>query len=59
MDETEKLIIKAIDEHRDEIIEFARDIYSHAELGYKEFRTAEKIIENMRVSGCALRTGLR
>ena len=36
MDQTEKLIIDIIDQHRDEIIEFARDIYTHAELGYKE-----------------------
>ena len=37
MDQTEKLILEAIDQHRDEIIEFARDIYDHGELGYKEF----------------------
>lgn len=41
MDQTEKLILEAIDQHRDEIIEFARDIYDHGELGYKEFNTAE------------------
>ena len=29
MDQTEKLILEAIDRHRDEIIEFARDIYDH------------------------------
>ena len=40
MDQTEKLILEAIDHHRDEIIEFARDIYDHGELGYKEFNTA-------------------
>ena len=44
MDQTEKLILEAIDQHRDEIIEFARDIYDHGELGYKEFNTAEKFI---------------
>lgn len=58
MDETEKLIIKAIDEHRAEIIEFARDIYSHAELGYKEFRTSEKFIEKMRGLGLRVEDGL-
>ena len=46
MDQTEKLILEAIDQHRDEIIEFARDIYDHGELGYKEFNTAEKFINN-------------
>ena len=48
MDQTEKLILEAIDQHRDEIIEFARDIYDHGELGYKEFNTAEKFIKKMR-----------
>ena len=48
MDQTEKLILEAIDQHRDEIIEFARDIYDHGELGYKEFNTAEKFIKKMK-----------
>lgn len=42
MDKIEQKIIKIIDEHKDEIIAFGRDIYTHAELGYKEFRTSEK-----------------
>lgn len=42
LDETEQKIINIIDSHRDQIIDFAKDIYTHAELGYKEFRTAEK-----------------
>ena len=42
MDKTEQKIIEIIEGKRDEIIEFARDIYDHAELGYKEFRTAGK-----------------
>ena len=41
MDETEKQIIGIIDSRRQEIINFANDIYRHAELGYKEFRTSE------------------
>lgn len=48
MDEIEKLIIKTIDDHREEILEFANDIYTHAELGYKEFRTSEKFKEKMK-----------
>ena len=51
MDQTEKLILEAIDQHRDEIIEFARDIYDHGELGYKEFNTAEKFIKKMKELG--------
>ena len=42
MDAIEKKIIEIIDSHKDELIDFARDVYDHAELGYKEFRTAEK-----------------
>ncbi len=42
LDDTEKKIIELIEKNRKEIIEFARDIYTHGELGYKEFRTAEK-----------------
>ncbi|MCR5291111.1 MAG: amidohydrolase [Treponema sp.] len=45
MDEIERLIIQRIDEHRQEIINFADDIYKHAELGYKEFRTTGKFKE--------------
>ncbi len=51
MDQTEKLILEAIDQHRDEIIEFARDIYDHGELGYKEFNTSEKFIKKMKELG--------
>lgn len=42
MDKIEKRIIKLIDDNRDTIIQFGNDIYCHAELGYKEFRTSEK-----------------
>lgn len=42
MDQIEQKIIRIIDEKKDEIIAFGRDIYTHAELGYKEFRTSEK-----------------
>lgn len=61
-DETEKRILDVIDKNRDEIISFARDIYTHAELGYKEHKTAEKFagfmkrlglntVENLAVTG--------
>ena len=48
LDETEQKIINIIDAHRDQIIDFAKDIYTHAELGYKEFRTAEKFANVMK-----------
>lgn len=45
LDSIEKRIISIIESHRNEIIEFGRDIYTHAELGYKEFRTASKFLD--------------
>lgn len=42
MDDIEKKIVKAIDENRELILNFANDIYDHAELGYKEFRTSAR-----------------
>lgn len=51
IDETEKRILDVIDQHREEIIEFAKDIYTHAELGYKEHRTAEKFAQFMKKLG--------
>ncbi len=45
MDNIEKKILEIIDSKRDEIISFADDIYTHGELGYKEFRTAGKVKE--------------
>ena len=53
MDQTEALIIETIDRHREEILEFARDIYSHAELGYKEFRDFREVCEKNGTTGTA------
>lgn len=58
MDAVEYKIIEIIDEHRDEIIEFARDIYSHAELGYKEFNTSKKFVEFAKKLGLEVQEGL-
>ena len=33
MDQIEKKIVRLVDEHRDEIVAFGRDIYTHAALG--------------------------
>jgi amidohydrolase len=48
MDATEKKIVEIIDSHRGEILDIANDIYNHAELGYKEFRTSEKFKKFMK-----------
>lgn len=58
MDAIEAKIIKTIDEHREEIIDFARDIYTHAELGYKEFNTARKFADFTKKLGLNVQEGL-
>ena len=51
MDRMEQKILERIDQNREKIIAFARDIYDHAELGYKEYRTAGKFVEALRDTG--------
>lgn len=58
MNEIERRIIKRIDDNRDIILEFANDIYNHAELGYKEVRTAEKFANFMRKLQLPIQEGL-
>lgn len=41
MDAIEQRIINIIDSNREKIIDFGRDIFLNAELGYKEFRTSK------------------
>lgn len=48
MDQVEKKIIEIIDAHREEILAFGRDVFSHGELGYKEFDTAGKFTEKLK-----------
>lgn len=58
LDATEKRIIDIIEKNRKEILEFARDIYAHGELGYKEFRTAEKFNSFMKGLQLTVQEGL-
>ncbi len=51
MDRIEEKIISIIDSHADEIKEFGRDIWTHAELGYREKRTSEKAAAMLRKYG--------
>lgn len=51
MDSIERKIIQSIEEHREEIIATGRDIFAHAELGYKEFRTSEIFRRHMEKFG--------
>ncbi|MGI6005284.1 MAG: hypothetical protein ACOX88_07740 [Christensenellales bacterium] len=58
MDSIEKKIIDLIDSNREAVIDFARDIYANAELGYKEHRTAEKFAAFLRDLHLEVREGL-
>ncbi len=58
MDRLEQKIIQLIDEHREEIIEVGRDIFAHAELGYKEFCTSQLFCDHMKKFGLETETGL-
>lgn len=58
MDRIEQKIIQNIDRNRSKIIEFARDIYGHPELGFKEHRTAEKVKEILESTCGKTETGL-
>ena len=58
MNDVEKQIVQTIDAHREEILEFANDIYNHAELGYKEFRTSQKFVEFMEKLSLPVTKGL-
>lgn len=48
MDQTERRIVELVEENRNTILEFGRDIFAHAELGYKEFRTSGKFKEILK-----------
>ena len=64
MNHIEGKIIHTIDEHRDEIIAFAKDIQSHPEPGFYEERTAAHVAAflrglGLRVHGVLASTGVR
>ena len=58
MDRIEQRICEIIDSRAEEIKAFGRDIWCHAELGYKEFRTSKKFEEQARALGLETETGL-
>lgn len=51
MDSIEELILRRIDENRETIIEFARDIYQHPEPGFYEKRTASMVRQQFQKLG--------
>lgn len=58
MTETEKRIVNIIDSHREEIINFARDIELHPEPGFFEERTAAATAAVLRELGLHVQTDL-
>lgn len=57
MDQYEQKIIDIIDSHAQEIKAFGHDIWTHAELGYKEFRTSGKFAQHLESLGIRPETG--
>ncbi len=51
LDRIEQKICDILEAKKDEIIAFGNDIWNHAELGYKEVRTAGKFVEEMKKLG--------
>lgn len=50
-EELKKRACQAIDENREEIIELAKEIWSEPELGYKEYKTTEKVVNKLEELG--------
>ncbi len=57
MDRIEQKICEIIDSKKDEIIAFGRDVFCHAELGFKEKRTSGRFVEAMEKLGMKPETG--
>ena len=57
-DELKRAAIAEIDRTQTELFEFGDDIFEHAELGFKEHRTAAKVAEQFRDLGLEYRDGL-
>lgn len=58
MDKIEERILEIIDKNRDTIIEFATDIAKNPELGYKEKRTSEKVLQILKKNSDIIETNL-
>lgn len=57
-EELKRAVCAEIDRASAEIFEFGDDIFDHAELGFKEERTAQKVAERFRDLGLEYRAGL-
>ena len=54
----ERKIIACIDKYRQEMINFAEDIYRHPESGFCEFRTASKVKRFLEKLGLDVQEGM-
>ena len=57
-DELKRAAVAEIDRARGELVEFGDDIFHHAELGFKEHRTAQRVAERFRDLELEYREGL-
>lgn len=57
-DRIEERIIRLIDEQKEALFAFAEDIYRHPEPGFEEYRTAAKVADFLRKTGCKVSEGL-
>ncbi|GAA0177039.1 amidohydrolase [Clostridium sediminicola] len=51
-------ICEAIDQHREEIISIGEDIYSHPELGYKEFYATNVVCDKFKELGLSVKSNI-
>ena len=58
MDAIQKKICDIIEGKKQEIMTFGRDLWHTAELGFKEFQTAEKFAAQLENLGIETKTGL-
>lgn len=58
MNSIEQHICSRIDAHASDLIAFAHDIYTHAEIGYAEHRTAQRVADWLKRCGLSPQTGL-
>lgn len=58
MDAMERFILEVLQQQRDRIVAFARDIYRHPELSDQEHRTAQTVAQAFSSLGLRVQTGL-
>ncbi|MFO7942575.1 MAG: amidohydrolase [Bacillota bacterium] len=57
-DQAKEKALEAIDNYRENLLDFQRDIWAHPELGFKEHRTAEKVADFFEDLGLEYESGI-